>query len=529
MQGLRMDHVAVIGTGPGGLVAARYLASEGFEPVLFEQGGTIGGQWSGDRSRSGVWPSMRTNTSRVLTAFSDRPHPPGAQVYPTNQAIRRYLQDYADAFDLTPRIHLNTPVSGLRRSADRRGWMLTTAQGERWFSRVVVASGAFHRWTLPAVPGVDAFSGACGVAHTYAYDDPEKYRGRRVLVAGGAISALEIASDLAMLGAEQVTLAARRHRFVLPKLAAGTPTDHTVFTRALALAEERLDAEEVNRLYTELALRLGGNPAHYGAPASGATVAEAGLTLCQHFLPLVAEGRIEVRPWLVQADGRTIRFADGRSDEFDVVLFGTGFDFHLPFLSPAIRSTLDLDTQHIDLHNRTFHPDLPGLAFVGFWDQSGPYFPPLELQARWIAYAWSGAVPAPTGDEMRAGVQAYRARRGRPQKTRMSVAALQFARAAGVEPRLERWPHLAAALLFGPLTAVSFRLDGHDASADAPRRVAEEAQAFGCISETLTPAQCAQLRALTAIDSDAVLTALAQGPGGAGGGAVDRALEPAGG
>ena len=49
---------------------------------------------------------------------------------------------------------------------------------------------------------------------------------------------------------------------------------------------------------------------------------------------------------------------------------------------------------HLDADRYTFHPDLPGLAFVGMWDQSGGYFVPLELQARWIAYTWGGAVPA---------------------------------------------------------------------------------------------------------------------------------------
>ena len=91
-----MTEVGIIGAGPAGLAAARYLASEGFEPVLFEQGATIGGQWSGDRARSGIWPSMRTNTSRILTAFSDLPHPNGPQVYPSNQAIGEYLRAYAD-------------------------------------------------------------------------------------------------------------------------------------------------------------------------------------------------------------------------------------------------------------------------------------------------------------------------------------------------------------------------------------------------------------------------------------------------
>jgi cation diffusion facilitator CzcD-associated flavoprotein CzcO len=499
-----MNEVAVIGAGPAGLAAARYLASEGFAPVLFERGSTIGGQWSGDRARSGVWPSMRTNTSRILTAFSDLPHPDRSPTYPTNQAIRDYLQEYAERFSLTSRLRLSTPVVSLERAADGRRWLVRTSAGERIFEYVVVATGAFQKWTLPDVPGLSSFTGSGGVAHTYQYGDTHGLRGRRVLIAGGAISALEIASDLAMAGAAQVTVTARRQRYVLPKLALGMPTDHIVFTRFHALAEEAFSAERVNRMYTDVALRLGGRPEYYGAPAARPTVGEAGITLCQHFLPLVAEGRIDVRPWMTSVDGQSVRFSDERAAEFDAILFGTGFDVHLPFLAPELRDVLGVDARHIELYRRTFHPALPGLAVAGLWDQSGPYFPPIELQARWIAYSWSGAVPAPSPDEMTAGIEAYRARRALPQKTRMNVVTLEFARAAGVEPSLDRWPDLATALLFGPLSPVSFRLEGHDALPDAPARVLKEAEAFGCVSsQGTTAAQRQQLEELTILD-DAV-------------------------
>src|SRR5262249_2230002 len=63
--------VAVIGGGPAGIAAARYLSSEGFAPALFEQNDRLGGHWAGDPRTSAVWPAMRSNTSRVMTAFSD--------------------------------------------------------------------------------------------------------------------------------------------------------------------------------------------------------------------------------------------------------------------------------------------------------------------------------------------------------------------------------------------------------------------------------------------------------------------------
>jgi len=503
-----MTEVGIIGAGPAGLAAARYLASEGFEPVLFEQGATIGGQWSGDRGRSGVWPSMRTNTSRILTAFSDLPHANSSQVYPSSQMIRDYLCAYAERFSLLSRVHLRTPVVALERRSGVRPWLIRTPSGERAFAHVVVATGAFQRWTLPDVPGLGSFSGAGGVAHTYQYAAADSFRGQRVLVAGGAISALEIASDLAMAGAAGVTVTVRRQRYVLPKLAAGRPSDHIVFTRYHALAEEAFSAKRVDRMYTETVLRLAGRPDHYGAPAARDSVAKAGITLCQHFLPLVAEGRIDVRPWMTDVNGRLIRFSDGESGEFDAILFGTGFELHLPFLAPDIRDTLGLDAKHLELHLRTFHPALFGLAFAGLWDQAGPYFPPIELQARWIAYTWSGAVPGPSDEEMTASVAACRARRGLPQKGRMNVVSVQFARAAGVEPALERWPDLAIPLLFGPLSPASFRLDGRDALPDAPARVAADAEAFGCVPPGgPTPAQCEQLEELAASSRNESLTA----------------------
>ncbi|MDP9165336.1 MAG: dimethylaniline monooxygenase, partial [Actinomycetota bacterium] len=214
----------------------------------------------------------------------------------------------------------------------------------------------------------------------------------------------------------------------------------------------------------------------------------AGVTLSQNYLPLVAEGRISVRPWFSSVAGSTVTFADGNAEDFDGIVFGTGFDLDLPFLSAEIQAVLGLDAVHLDADRHTFHPDLPGLAFVGMWDQSGGYFVPLELQARWIAYTWGGAIPAATDVDQRRAVAAYRSRRGQPQKTRMNLAALAFARAAGVEPTLADWPGLTRALLFGPLAPSCFRLQGPDALPDAAERFARDAAAFGAV----TSADCTE-------------------------------------
>lgn len=473
------ENVAVIGAGPGGLVAARWLLSQGFETTIFEQGQTVGGQWTGLPGHSGIWPSMHTNTSRVLTAFSDLDHETD-RVFPSNGDILAYLHRYAETSDLLTRTRFRTRVDLLGRDGD--GWLLRHSGTAERFDRVVVASGRFHKPAIPPVSGLETFTGAAGVISSYDYRGPEPYRGRSVLVAGCAISALEIAVELAQLGAARVVITQRRQRYVLPKFAAGVPSDHRIFTRYGTLSNEKLEPAEVDRQLKEIVVEAGGSPEQYGAPTPNPSLFAAGVTLNQQYLPLVAEGRITVRPWIDHVSGRAVTFDDGRDDEVDGIVFGTGFDLDLPFLDPDIRAVLDLDAQHLDADRHTFHPDLPGLAFVGMWDQSGGYFVPLELQARWIAYTWGGAIP-PTDDTVRRqAIEAYRSRRGLPQKTRMNLAAVMFARAAGVEPDLEKWPDLRRALLFGPLAPSSFRLEGPDALADAPQRCARDAAAFGGIT-----------------------------------------------
>jgi dimethylaniline monooxygenase (N-oxide forming) len=238
--------------------------------------------------------------------------------------------------------------------------------------------------------------------------------------------------------------------------------------------------------------------------------------LSQHFLPLVAEGRIVVKPWLRRIEGPRVEFSDESSEDFDAIILGTGFELSLPFLSAPICRTLQLDAQDAELYHFTFHPDLAGLAFLGFWEQTGPYFPPLELQARWITYAWSGLRPLPPPDRMQAAMAAHTPRRDGSHLQAMHVMALRFARQAGVEPELSQWPPLARALLYGPLSAVSFRLTGPDRLPEAAERLQAEARAVGTVvSPEFSREQVAQLQALAAAREDAGFT-----------GFVDRITKP---
>jgi len=104
---------------------------------------------------------------------------------------------------------------------------------------------------------------------------------------------------------------------------------------------------------------------------------------------------------------------------------------------------------------------------------------------------------------MNAEIAKYRCAREESQLQAMHLMALLFAREAGVEPDLTAWPQLSRALLFGPLSAISFRLSGPDHLHDIEARIAAEARAVGtAVSSTFSGEQVAQLQDLAAARKD---------------------------
>jgi dimethylaniline monooxygenase (N-oxide forming) len=454
--------VAVIGAGPSGLAAAKHALQAGFDVTVFEASDALGGQWHTTAAHSGVWPGMRTNTSRAMTAFSDFPAPADHPLHPAAEQIHAYLKAYAAAFGVADRIRLGTRVTDVRT-----GW---TVDGEP-FDAVVVASGRFRRPRLP--PGVEAFRGE--LLHAFDYPGAEPLRDRAVLVYGNGISGLEIASDLAPHA--RVTSAFRKPRYVIQKVVDGVSSDWQWYTQFGALERRVLPREQWGRRQRERILRVAGNPADFGAPEPSEDLLVAGVSLCQDYLAQVRDGSIACRPAIASIEGRDVTFTDGSTQPVDVIVCATGYDLDLPYLSEPVR---DLLGGGPSLYQRTFHPDLPSFGVVGQFLAQGPYFPLLELQARWIVAVWSGDVALP--DEMRAAEP--------PPLDAHNALALSLSEELGVAP-----DPLDESLLFGPMLPPRYRLLGPGAQAEARARF--EAQLAASPRAPVDPADLDELGRLT--------------------------------
>jgi dimethylaniline monooxygenase (N-oxide forming) len=206
-------------------------------------------------------------------------------------------------------------------------------------------------------------------------------------------------------------------------------------------------------------LRVAGNPADFGAREPSADFLVAGHSLCQDYLTQVRAGTILCRPAIVTALGNQVTFADGSCERVDAIICATGYRLDIPYLSQDLWAVLGPDLR---LQHRTMHPDLPGFGVVGQFALQGPYFPLLELQARWIVNSWSGVGPEPNARVARASV----ATRPPPIDSH-NVLAVTLADAAGVAPDVRARPDLAEPLLFGPMLPARYRLDGPGAHRDA--------------------------------------------------------------
>ena len=300
--------------------------------------------------------------------------------------------------------------------------------------------------------------------HAFDYPGAEPFRGRRVLVYGNGISGLEIASDLAAV--TPVVSAFRKPRYVIQKVVDGVSSDWQWYTAFGALERRQLPRDEVGRRLRDRVLRVAGNPASYGAPEPLGDFFAAGISLCQDYLAQVADGSITCRPAVIAIDGTTVEFTDGSTETVDAIICATGYEIDLPYLDPAVRALLGPE---LTLYQRTLHPDLEGFGVIGQFLAQGPYFPLLELQARWIVALWAGDVAPPDAQVMRRAIALPP-----PALDAHNVLAIALAEELGVAPDLLARPELTEALLFGPLLPPRYRLDGPGARGDAGEHFAEQ-------------------------------------------------------
>ncbi|KAM0721672.1 hypothetical protein Q7P37_002597 [Cladosporium fusiforme] len=385
----KADSVAVIGAGPSGIAAAKYLLAEGvFSKIqVFEQRATVGGIWnyvpcpenapkdqaipqtnpfSGldqpiwdesnatgilgkeDREKatflSPLYDRLETNIPRGLMGFSDLPWPEDTQLFPKHREVQAYIERYSQ--DVRHLVQFSTQVLDLAQDASGK-WTIKTQPitptdnnniATHHFDAVVVANGHFNIPYIPHVRGIEAWSAAHPglITHSKFYRRPETYAGKKVIVVGNSASGIDISGQI--------------NPYCKPPLILSSKSE---------------------------------------------SYFQAGVQANQAEKPPIAE--------FIPAN-RTVVFEDGsRESHVDAVLYCTGYFYSYPFISTrALDPPLVTTGERVEnLYQHVFYRPNPSLALPVLNQKVIP-FPCAEAQAAVIARVFAGRLALPAEADMQA-------------------------------------------------------------------------------------------------------------------------------
>lgn len=355
----------VIGAGAAGLAAVNALRTSGFAVDCFERSDRIGGHWHTD------YEALHLITPRDSSGFIGAPMPDAYPIFPSRDQMRDYLTGYAETMGLTDAITLGCeviradPVGGQGGG----GWRVLTADGsERTYAGLVVASG--HLWQQRVPDVARGFTGRS--LHSGAYRNPTDLTGPRVLVVGNGNSGCDVAVDAAQ-ARFATSISVRSGRIYQPKTLFGRPRSELPGVTKLP--------PRIRELAMRYLIRVAaGQAADYGLPMPASKNLDKNLPVVNSLLPYwIQHGRIRVRPGIAQIRGTSVRFEDGSCEEFDSIVWATGFDVSMPFLdSTLLRGANGVPDR---VAAAVLPPRLARLYFIGFAAPRGPQLPAYSQQA----------------------------------------------------------------------------------------------------------------------------------------------------
>ena len=360
MAASAQPRICVIGAGPSGITTLKNLRQAGLTDITcYEAGDAIGGNWvfREDQSHSSVYASTHLISSKKLSQFEDYPMPDSYPDFPSHSEVLAYFQSYARDFGVLPFIRLNTRVERAERETNGR-WRLRVAgpegAGEERFDQLLVCSGHHFDPAIPSYPG--RFSGE--TLHSHSYKRAEIFRDKRVLVVGGGNSACDIAADLSRV-AMRTAISMRRGYHIIPKIVFGMPVD-------VAYRRLRHLPKPIRRFLLNAGLNLVvGHWERYGLEPPARPVLEMHPTLNTDVLLGIRHGRIAPRRGIARLEDKTVTFTDGKAEDYDVIIWATGYRTSFPFFD---RAFIDWsEALRLPLYLKMMPADIPNLYFIGLF------------------------------------------------------------------------------------------------------------------------------------------------------------------
>lgn len=366
----------IIGAGAAGLAVAAGLAQRGEKPIVLERGERAGWSWIHRYNR------LHLHTSKGNSHLPGKDFPKSYPKYMSRDQLVDYYETFARENDIDIRFgHKVTNVEKL----DHAGWRIS---GDTWAfetENLVVATGYSHTPSQPDLPGLEGFDG--DLCHSAHYRNAAAYSGKRVLIIGMGNSGAEIALDLAENGAHP-TLSVRSPVLIIPREIFGISAD------TIAIKTRRTPPRIADRLNGPVRKLLIGNYENTGlkAPDYGPMT----MIRERRRIPVIdvgtleklRAGEIKVKPAVERLERTTVHFRDDSSDEFEAIVFATGFSCGLESLFGSFPGLLNEEGRPVTSGAESTEP---GLFFCGYTVTAGGMLREIRGEAERICALISAA------------------------------------------------------------------------------------------------------------------------------------------
>ncbi|GHN02275.1 monooxygenase [Cytophagales bacterium WSM2-2] len=401
--------IGIIGAGISGLVAAKTCLEYGYQVKVFEKDREVGGVWSLSRR----YPGLSTQNNKDTYFFSDFPMPNHFSEWPTGAEMQLYLNSYAIAFGVFQRIRFSHDVTKI--NFQDNSWTIEgKAKGIPFtdkFDFIIVSNGTFSDPFIPQLPGTGSFISAGGkILHNTQFHSTALARDKRIVVVGYGKSSSDVvtaASDTA----KSTHLVFRAPKWKLPRYIKGInlkyillnrlgesiirPENHRGrldrFLHKLGLPQKMLSFVQSYIIKTQQLKENGLLP-----PTQLLDEVFGEITLeTREFFNRVQKGKIITKQGeIVSFEGKQLTLSTGEKIECDMVIFATGFNQSIPFMSDDLIGKFTDESGNYLLHRHILPPGVPSLAFVGY---NTSIFSSLtsEIGALWVCEYLKGRMPVP--------------------------------------------------------------------------------------------------------------------------------------
>ncbi|KAF6828212.1 hypothetical protein CMUS01_08666 [Colletotrichum musicola] len=409
--------VAVVGCGPLGLVSLKNCLEEGFDAHAFESSDYVGGLWYyTTEDKTSVLPSTIVNISKERGCFTDFPFPAESPSLCPAIEVQKYLESYADHFNLRPHISFNTKVTRVQRDERADKWIIKVeGSADEAFDRVIMATGLHQKPNYPKIQGIELFAGR--QIHSKSFKSPKAFHGQNVLVVGIGNTGADTAVSL--IGKANKIYSSHRHgTVIIPRTKNGRSIDHSVNFRFMTLQRilERRVPKLAESLYEDFVKKLQNDAFDIRpewrlspAPSLKTTPPIISDTIVQAY----ASGDVESVPGIRRVVGpKEVELDDGRIVEVDAMIYCTGYNPDFGMLDPKADPTSRPPTRwrkvkgsrgkpYLRLYKNVLSVEYPeSLAFMGCVALSAGAFQIFDLASMAVVQLWKGGSPLPHRGEI---------------------------------------------------------------------------------------------------------------------------------